>query len=85
MTTTRSERRKRQALETHTPASPGASWSASQAAPALLIVAVTAMLLLSGCAWSRAQQQQPDASNFGEATSWLDQAQLVGSTAFTGP
>ena len=84
MTTTRLERQKRQALRTHTFASPDVNKKASQAA-ALLTVAVTAMLLLSGCASNLAQQQQPDASNFNEATSSLDQVQKVGSASFTGP
>ena len=85
MTTTRIQRLTREALGTHQPASPGADEKASYAAPALLIVAVTAVLLLSGCALNPAQQNQPGALNPGEATSWLDQVQSVGSASFTGP
>ena len=85
MTTTRIERLTREALGPHTPASPGADEKASYAAPALIIIAVTAVLLLSGCALNPEQQYQTGAANLGGATSWLDQVQSVGRATFTGP
>ena len=85
MTTTRIQRLTREALGTHQPANPGTDETASFAAPALLIVAVTAVLLLSGCALNPEQQYQTGAANLGGATSWLDQVQSVGSASFTGP
>ena len=85
MTTTRLERLTRQALGTHTPASPDPAEKASYAAPALLITAVAAVLLLSGCALNPEQQYQTDAANLGEATSGLGQAQVLGNMWFTGP
>ena len=85
MTTNRIERLTREALGTQVPANSDAGRTASYAAPALLIVAVTAVLLLSGCALNPEQQYQTGALNPGEATSWLDQVQSVGSASFTGP
>ena len=85
MTTTRIERLTREALGTHTPASPGAAGKASYAAPALLIVAVTAVLLLSGCALNPEQQYQTGAANLGEATIGVGQVHVMGKTLFTVP
>ena len=86
MTTSRIERLTHEALTTHTTSSPGADDTTSYAAPALWIAAVTAVLLLSGCAGIPAQQHLPGALNLGEATSWLDQVQSVGSaSSFTRP
>ena len=81
MTTTRIERLTREALGTHQPASPGADEKASYAAPALIIIAVTAVLLLSGCALNPEQPSQTGATN----TSGLGQAQGLGNIWFTGP
>ena len=81
MTTTRLERLTREALGTHQPASPGTDEKASYAAPALIIAAVAAVLLLSGCAWNPEQPYQPDAAN----TSGLGQAHVFGNPFFTGP
>ena len=85
MTTTRIERLTREALGTHTPASPGADEKASYAAPALIIIAVTAVLLLSGCALNPEQQYQTGAANLGEATIRVGQAHVMGNTLFTVP
>ena len=81
MTTTRIERLTREALGTHTPASPDADMAASNAAPALLIIAVTAVLLLSGCAFNPEQPDQTDATN----TSGLGHTLVLGNMLFTGP
>ena len=85
MTTTRIQRLTREALGTHQPANPGTDETASYAAPALLIVAVTAVLLLSGCALNPEQQSLTGAANPGEVTSGLGQAQGFGNMWFTGP
>lgn len=81
MTTTRIERLTRQALGTQAPASPDAVRPASYAAPALLIIAVTAVLLLSGCAFNPEQPDQIDATN----TSGLGHTLVLGNMLFTGP
>ena len=81
MTTTRIERLTRQALGTQAPASPDADRPASCAAPALLIIAVTAVLLLSGCAFNPGQPDQTDATN----TSGLGHTLVLGNMLFTGP
>ena len=81
MTTTRLERLTRKALGTHTPASPSADDKASYSAPALIIAAVAAVLLLSGCALNPEQPYQSDAAN----TSGLGQAHVSGNPFFTGP
>lgn len=85
MTTTRIERLTREALGPHTPASPGADEKASYAAPALIIIAVTAVLLLSGCALNPERQYQTSAANLGEATLGIGQVQAMGNTLFTVP
>ena len=82
MTTTRLERLTRQALGTHTSASPDPAEKASYAAPALLITAVAAVLLLSGCALS---PERTDAANLGQTTSGLGQTPGLGTMWFTGP
>lgn len=83
MTATRLERPKRQALGS---ASPGADMKASYVAPALVTIAVTAVLLLSGCAVNPVQEMQPGgvALNLGDATSWLVQVKAAGSTSHAG-
>ena len=81
MTTNRIERLTREALGTQAPANSDADSTASYAAPALLIVAVTAVLLLSGCAFSPDQPGQTDAIN----TSGLGHSQILGNMLFTGP
>ena len=81
MTTTRLERLTRKALGIQAPAGPSADDKASYSAPALIIAAVAAVLLLSGCAWNPEQPYQPDAAT----TSGLGQAQVLGNPFFTGP
>ena len=81
MTTTRIERLTREDLGTHTPASPGADEKASYAAPALIIIAVTAVLLLSGCALNPEQPDQTGATN----TSGLGNTQVLGNMLFASP
>ena len=81
MTTTRIERLTREALGTHQPASPGADEKASYAAPALIIIAVTAVLLLSGCALNPEQPDQTGATN----TSGLGHTQVLGNMLFASP
>ena len=85
MTTTRIQRLTREALGTHQPANPGTAGTASYAAPALLIIAVTAVLLLSGCALNPEQQYQTGAANLGEATIGVGQVHVMGKTLFTVP
>lgn len=85
MTTTRLERLTREALGTRTPTSPGTGEKVSYAAPALLIVAVTAVLLLSGCALNPEQQYQTGAANPGEATIGVGQVHVMGNTLFAVP
>ena len=82
MTTNRIERLTREALGTHAPANPGVDKTASYAAaPALLIAAVTAVLLLSGCALN---PEQPDQTNAVNPTG-VGQAYVMGKTLFTVP
>ena len=85
MTTNRIERLTREALGIDKSASQGADEKASYAAPALLIVAVTAVLILSGCALNPEQQYQTDAANLGGVTSGWGQSQIFGNPWFTGP
>ncbi len=81
MHTNRIERLTREALGTQAPANPDADRIASYAAPALLIVAVTAVLLLSGCALNPEQPYQTEATN----TSGPGHTQVLGNMWFTGP
>jgi hypothetical protein len=86
MTTTRLDHLTREALGTNKSGSPSADAKASLVAPAMLIITVTAVLLLSGCAVNPVQQYQPGvgALNLGEATSWLDDVPAAGSASYAG-
>ena len=86
MTTTRLDRLTREALGTNESGRPSADIKASFVAPAMLIVTVAAVLLLSGCAVNPVQQYQPGvgALNLGEATSWLGDVAATGSASYAG-
>ena len=85
MTTTRLERLTRQAVGTHTPASPGPARES--------IVCCDGAVdhrRRSGAAAVRLrieseQQYQTDAANLSETTSGLGQTQVLGNMWFTGP